>query len=78
MNFMFIQLEFPISFYCSVTQPPEVLQFFKTDPPLYYSGNLIFIIGLYYLVIHVILQVTWECYPTQVPAQTTGVEPGDA
>lgn len=46
---MFIQLEFLILFYCPATQSPE---FFKSDPPL--SGNVIFIIGIYHYVIHVI------------------------
>jgi len=76
MYLIFIQLAFSISSYCPVTQSPELLQFFKTDPRLYYSGNLIFIIGLYHLV-HVVFQVTREHYLTQVLAQTTAVALGD-
>lgn len=42
--------------------PCEMLPFFKADLPLYYCGNIIFIIGLYYLIIHVLLQVTCKDY----------------
>lgn len=44
MNFMFIQVEFPVSFYCPVTQSPEVLQFWPSSllfwKPYFYYWTL--------------------------------------